>query len=241
MQDVAIEVKDLRKEFGKVVAVDQVSFTVMESEIVGFLGANGAGKTTLIHLLLGLLTPSSGSIRIFGLSPGSSRREILSFSNFASGYTSLPSNLTVKENLLVFSRLYQVKNPEKKILSLLNQLEIAHLQNKITGFLSAGELTRTCLCKALLNEPRLLFLDEPTAGLDPSIADKVCELLLNLRRETGLTIVYTSHNMRDVERLCDRIIFMKSGKIITQGIPLEIVRQFKQKSLEELFIQLVRK
>ncbi|WP_242524236.1 ABC transporter ATP-binding protein [Methylacidiphilum caldifontis] len=226
--------------FGKLVAVDQLSFKVMESEIVGFLGANGAGKTTLIHLLLGLLTPSSGSIQIFGLSPSTSRREILSFSNFASGYISLPTNLTVKENLQVFSRLYRIKNPEEKILSLLHLLEIDHLQNKITGFLSAGELTRLCLCKALLNDPKLLFLDEPTAGLDPNISDKVCELLLELRRKTGLTIVYTSHNMRDVERLCDRIIFMKSGKIITQGIPLEIVQEFKQKSLEELFIQLVR-
>ncbi|CAI9085993.1 ABC transporter ATP-binding protein [Candidatus Methylacidiphilum fumarolicum] len=241
MSKIAIEVKNLRKDFGKLVAIDQISFSIMESEIVGFLGANGAGKTTLIYLLLGLLTPSSGIIRIFGFCPISARNEILSFSNFASGYISLPSNLTVRENLLVFARLYRVKEPELKIDFLLDLLEITHLQHKVTGFLSAGELTRVCLCKALLNDPKLLFLDEPTAGLDPSIADKVCELLLELRKKSGVTIIYTSHNMRDVERLCDRIIFMKSGKIITQGIPLEIVQEFKQRNLEELFIELTRK
>ncbi|KIE59394.1 ABC transporter ATP-binding protein [Methylacidiphilum kamchatkense Kam1] len=241
MSKIAIEVKNLRKDFGKLVAIDQISFSIMESEIVGFLGANGAGKTTLIYLLLGLLTPTSGTIRIFGFCPLSARNEILSFSNFASGYISLPSNLTVRENLLVFARLYRVKQPELKIDFLLDLLEITHLQHKVTGFLSAGELTRVCLCKALLNDPKLLFLDEPTAGLDPSIADKVCELLLELRKKSGVTIIYTSHNMRDVERLCDRIIFMKSGKIVTQGIPLEIVQEFKQRNLEELFIELARK
>ena len=240
MTEPIVQVEHLRKEFRDTVAVADVSFHIQRGEIVGLLGANGAGKTTTIQILLGLTTPTSGRVRIFGQDFEPHRVEILQRCNFTSAYTGLPSNLKVWENLLIFAKLYQVKNHRQKTDELLELLEITHLRRQITGTLSSGEATRVNLCKALLNDPELLLLDEPTASLDPNIADKVRKLLLRVQRERGITMVYTSHNMRDVEEICNRVLFLNKGRVIAEGTPQSIIDHFQQKSLEDVFIQVAR-
>jgi len=240
MTEPVVQVEHLRKEFNSTVAVADVSFTIQRGEIVGLLGANGAGKTTTIQILLGLTTPTAGRVRIFGQDFEPHRVEILQRCNFSSAYTGLPSNLKVWENLLIFAKLYQVKHHRQKTDELLELLEITHLRRQITGTLSSGESTRVNLCKALLNDPELLLLDEPTASLDPNIADKVRKLLLRVQRERGITMVYTSHNMRDVEEICNRVLFLNKGQIIAEGTPQAVIDQFQQKSLEDVFIQVAR-
>jgi ABC-2 type transport system ATP-binding protein len=236
----ATEIQSLTKRFGKLTALNSLSFRVCRGDILGLLGPNGAGKTTAIHCMLGLITPSSGSIRILGLDISRYRRKILSQVNFSSAYTALPSNLTVRENLLVFSRLYGIKSAREKIESLLELFEIEETIDRLTGSLSSGQLTRLNLCKAFLNNPEILFLDEPTASLDPDIAAKVRERLLELQRQRGLTMIYTSHNMREVEQMCDRVIFLAKGSIVMQGSPAEIIKQSETGSLEDLFIAIAR-
>ena len=240
MTEAIVQVEHLRKEFDGTVAVADVSFEVRRGEIVGVLGPNGAGKTTTIQVLLGLTTPTAGTVRVFGQDLEKHRIEILQRCNFSSAYTGLPSNLKVWENLLVFSMIYGVKGHRQKIDELLELLEIKHLRGKITGHLSSGESTRVNLCKALLNDPELLMLDDPTASLDPDIADKVRKLLRQIQREKGITIIYTSHNMRDVEEVCDRVLFMHKGRIIAEGTPRQVIEKFRQKSLEEVFIRVAR-
>jgi ABC-2 type transport system ATP-binding protein len=191
-------------------------------------------------VLLGLTTPTSGVVRIFGKELGRHRVEILQRCNFSSAYTGLPSNLKVWENLLIFAKLYQVNGHRQKTDELLDLFEISHLKGKITGHLSSGESTRVNLCKALLNDPELLLLDEPTASLDPNIADKVRKLLRRIQRERGITMIYTSHNMRDVEEVCDRVLFLHKGRIIAEGTPQQVIEKFRQKSLEEVFITVAR-
>jgi len=240
MIEAIVEVQHLRKEFDGTVAVADVSFTVRRGEIVGVLGPNGAGKTTTIQILLGLTTPTAGTVRLSGQDLEKHRVEILQRCNFSSAYTGLPSNLKVWENLLVFSMIYGVNDRREKVDQLLALFEIAHLRNKITGHLSSGESTRVNLCKALLNDPELLMLDEPTASLDPDIADKVRKLLRRVQREKGITMIYTSHNMRDVEEVCDRLLFLHKGRIIAEGTPQQVIEKFQQKSLEEVFIRVAR-
>lgn len=235
-----VQVENVRKEFGAFTAVSDVSFSVARGEIVGLLGANGAGKTTLIQMLLGLLSPTSGLIRVFGMDPEKDRIAILKRANFSSAYIAMPYNLKVVENLDVFAGLYRVKNPKKKIDDLLELFGVAHLKTRMTGRLSSGESTRVNLCKALLNDPEILFLDEPTASLDPDIADKVRKLLTQYKREHNTTMIYTSHNMKDVEELCDRILFVAGGKIIADGRTEEVLTKFEKNSLEELFIKIAR-
>ena len=234
------EIKGLTKRFGTLTALDCLTFRVCRGDILGLLGPNGAGKTTAIHCMLGLITPSSGSIRILGLDIGRYRRKILSRVNFSSAYTSLPSNLTVRENLIVFSRLYGLKSARKRIDMLLELFEIGETVDRLTGSLSSGQLTRLNLCKAFLNDPEILFLDEPTASLDPDIAAKVRQGLHELQRQRGLTMIYTSHNMQEVEQMCDRVIFLARGRIVMQGSPSEIIKQSKSPSLEDLFIAIAR-
>lgn len=240
MAETIVEVQHLRKEFDGTVAVADVSFRVQRGEIVGVLGPNGAGKTTTIQVLLGLTTATAGVVRVFGQDLMKHRVEILQRCNFSSAYTGLPSNLKVRENLLIFSKIYGVKSYHEKIDQVLELFEIKHLRDKITGHLSSGESTRVNLCKALLNDPELLMLDEPTASLDPDIADKVRKLLRRIQREKGMTMVYTSHNMRDVEEVCDRVLFLHKGRIIAEGTPQQVIEKFQQKSLEDVFIRVAR-
>ena len=235
-----LEADRLVKVYGSLTALDGLSLAVAPGESLGLLGVNGAGKTTAMNLLLGLTTPTSGMVRIFGLDLWQHRIEILRQINFSSAYASLPSNLLVWQNLTVFARLYGVARPKQRIAELLELLDITHLRHAVTGKLSAGESTRVNLAKALLNEPRLLLLDEPTASLDPDIADRVRKLLRKLQQENGLSILYTSHNMRDIEEVCDRIVFLHGGKVLAEGSPGEIYARFNRTSLEDLFIGLAR-
>jgi ABC-2 type transport system ATP-binding protein len=240
MAKTVIKVNDLTKSFDGVTAVHQVTFEVSEGEIVGLLGPNGAGKTTILQMLLGTLVPTSGQIEILGLPFESHREEILGQVNFSSTYVSMPNSLTVSENLMVFARLYGIPDSHKRIQELLKIFEIGHLQKKLAGTLSTGQLTRLCLAKALLNKPKILFLDEPTASLDPDIADKTRRLLKKIRQDAQVTILYTSHNMREMEEMCDRIVFLNKGKIIAVGTPKELIDQFGQENLEAVFLKVAR-
>lgn len=235
-----VEVKGLTKEFNGVKAVNDISFEMYEGEILGLIGPNGAGKTTTLQMLLNLTTPTKGEIRIFGLTHRSNREEILENVNFSSSYISLPLSLTVAENLTVFARLYGVKKPKQRIDELLRTFEIFDIKNTPTRRLSSGQITRVCLCKALLNSPRILFLDEPTASLDPDIADKTRTLLKKIKDEKGISILYTSHNMKEMEEMSDRVVFMDKGRIIASGKPGEIMEEFHGASLEEVFLKIAR-
>ncbi|MEK7479068.1 MAG: ABC transporter ATP-binding protein [Patescibacteria group bacterium] len=235
-----IEVKNLRKEFGKAVAVDGITFSVEEGTITGLLGPNGAGKTTTIQMLLDIITPTSGEVFVLGKHLREHREEILGQINFSSPYVSLPLNLKVIENLLTFARLYGVKNPRKKIEELAKFFEITDLLPKRTVTLSTGQITRVNLTKAMLNDPKLLLLDEPTASLDPDIADKTRKLLKQIQKERGITILYTSHNMAEIEELCERIIFLQKGRIVDDGTPQELVQKYGRKDLNEVFLHIAR-
>jgi len=235
-----VEVSQLTKRFGAVTAVDGLSFEVERGEIFGLLGPNGAGKTTTLQMLLGLTTPSSGSARILGLDVARERRRVLQRVNFSSAYIALPSNLTAWENLNVFAKLYGVRDARRRIPDLLEELEIPDVAGRVTGALSSGQLTRLNLCKALLNDPEVLFLDEPTASLDPDISEKVRALLKRLQAERGVTILYTSHNMLEVERLCDRVLFLARGRCVAEGRPDEVRGRAQGATLEQVFISLAR-
>lgn len=240
MPEPVLIVEHLRRLFGETAAVEDLSFTVGKGEVVGLLGANGAGKTTAIHIILGLMKPTSGRVTLFGMDPFKHRIAVLKRTNYASAYSDLPGNLYVWQNLKVFAGIYRVKNADRKIDELLEMLEISHLKKRVTGHLSAGESTRLHLCKALLNDPELLMLDEPTASLDPDIADKVRRLLRRIQLERGIAILYTSHNMRDIEEVCDRVLFLHGGKILAAGTPDEITKHFQEDDLEDVFIKIAR-
>lgn len=235
-----IEVDNLVKTFGAVRAVDGLSFRVEEGTITGLLGPNGAGKTTTIQMLLDLITPTSGTISIFGKEYGAHREEILSKLNFSSPYVSLPGNLKVHENLLTFGRLYGVQDLRGKIEELADFFEIRDFLSKLTYNLSTGQLTRLNLTKSLLNEPKLLLLDEPTASLDPDIADRTRQLLKRIQKEKGVTILYTSHNMEEVEELCDKVIFIQHGRLKDQGTPAELVKKYGHEDLNDVFLHIAR-
>ncbi|MFA5193543.1 MAG: ABC transporter ATP-binding protein [Verrucomicrobiia bacterium] len=235
-----IEVHDLLKTFNGTTAVDRLSFTAQRGEILGLLGPNGAGKTTAIQMILGIIEPTAGSIRVFGQDIATHRQEILQRLNFSSAYVSLPQNLRVMDNLRVFAGLYGVNDWRPKAMELLRLFEIDRLATRKTGQLSSGESTRLHLCKALLNAPELLLLDEPTASLDPDIADKVRKLLRRIQRERGITVLYTSHNMREIEEVCDRVIFLHHGRKMAEGPPRDVIARFNQQSLEQVFIRIVR-
>jgi ABC-2 type transport system ATP-binding protein len=235
-----IDVRDLTKVFQRTRAVDGVSFQVRRGEILGLLGPNGAGKTTTIQLILGLTTPTSGSVRVLGLDVARERRRMLARVNFSSAYVSMPANLTVRENLTVFSKLYGVPNRQRRIADMLDLFGVTDLADRRTGALSSGQATRVNLCKAFLNDPEILFLDEPTASLDPDIADRVRTRLAELRRSRGLSMIYTSHNMREFEILCDRVLFLSKGRIVAQGTPEEISKTAAGGTLEEVFLRIAR-
>lgn len=240
MPMIVVEVKNLTKDFKNLRAVDDVSFELQKGEILGVLGPNGAGKTTLIHMLLGLTAPTSGSIKIFGLDLVKHRSRILQQANFSSTYVAMPYSLTVKESLRVFARLYHVPRREERIAELLRIFALEDIGNKEVRQLSSGLITRLNLAKALINSPQLLFLDEPTASLDPDIADKTRTLLRRIKQEQGISILYTSHNMKEMEEISDRIIFLHQGRIIAMGTPAEVVQSFRRRNLEEVFLKLAR-
>ena len=238
--EILITAKNLCKNYSETRALDNLSLSLGRGEIVGLLGPNGAGKTTAIHILLGLLTPTSGVASVFGLSPMKDREKISQWLNFSSAYVQLPSNLKVSENLFIFSKIYNVKNAKKKIEELLELFGVTDLKNRIAGALSSGEKTRLNLCKALLNDPQVLLLDEPTASLDPEMADTVRKTLKKIQQERNMGILYTSHNMPEVEEICDRILFINEGKTIAEGTPESIIKKFESHSMEEVFIKIVR-
>lgn len=235
MENFVLEAKNLTKDFDGFLAVDNISFEIEKGEILGLLGPNGAGKTTTIMMLLGLIKPTEGKIKIFGLDFWPNREKILNMVNFSSAYTFLPGRLTVFENLYVFASLYGVSRPSQKIKTLLENLELFDLKNQPTESLSSGEATRLNLCKALINDPQLLFLDEPTASLDPDIAQKVRELLFKIRAERNISILYTSHNMEEITQMCDRVIFLDRGKIVASDTPLNLTKMIKDSFLTITF------
>ena len=232
--------KNLSKEYAGVRALKDLSLSLNAGEIVGLLGPNGAGKTTAIHIILGLLSPSGGDVRVFGLSPLTQRHVIAQQLNFSSAYVQLPTNLKVIENLSIFAKIYCVHDPKKKIAQLLELFEIGPLRNRLTGALSSGEKTRLNLAKCLLNDPKLLLLDEPTASLDPEMADTVRKTLKRIQKESKIGILYTSHNMPEVEEICNRVYFIHEGRLIAEGTPADIVKTFQSQDLEEVFIKIVR-
>jgi len=235
-----LQVANLQKRFGNFTAVDGISFSMKPGEILGLLGPNGAGKTTTIHMLLGLVAPTTGTIRMFGLDLATNRETILQQVNFSSTYISMPQSLTVEENLWVVARLYGLPDIARRVHAIIKKLEMEEFQHKVTRKLSSGQMTRLTLAKAFLTEPKILFLDEPTASLDPDIAEKIRVLLKEERHASGLSILYTSHNMREMEEMSDRIIFLQHGKIVAEGTAQEIVTRFGQTDLEEVFLKLAR-
>lgn len=235
-----ISVKHLVKEFAGVRAVDDISFDIEEGKITGLLGANGAGKTTTIQMLLDVISPTSGQVLIFGKDIKTDRQEILSQTNFSSPYVALPNSLKVWENLYTFARLYGIKNIKNKVLELAKFFDIESLLPKKTSSLSTGQLTRLNLTKALLNDPKLLLLDEPTASLDPDIADRMRQLLLKICKEKGVSVLYTSHNMDEVEEICDRVIFISKGKITDDGTPDELIKKYGHNDLNDVFLTIAR-
>ena len=237
----SVEVINLSKSYDSKDAVKNISFSIKGNEIIGLLGPNGCGKTTTIGMLLGLLKPSSGQIFINGLKTEKNRIDILQKINFISPYIELPKKLTVKQNLIVYGKLYSVLNLEKRIEYLAEKLRLEDLLNKITGELSSGQKNRASLAKALINEPGVLFLDEPTASLDPETGDFVRTFLENYKKEKKISILLASHNMDEVTRLCSSILMMKDGIIIDQGKPIELIAKHGRKNLEEVFLKLARK
>jgi len=222
-----LQVKNLTKRFGAFTAVDNISFDLKEGEILGFLGPNGAGKTTTIDILLGLTTPTSGTMDFFGLPFEKNRVEILKKMNFSASYISMPWLLTVRENLYTFARLYEIDNMKEKVGQLMEEFQLTNLQNKLLNDLSSGQLTKLFLCKGFLNDPKLLLLDEPTAFLDPDIADMIRKLILERVRKEKMSILFTSHNMAEVTEICDRVIFLSKGKIIAEDTPEELAQKIK--------------
>ena len=236
-----IQVKNLTKKFKNSIAVDKINFHIEQNKTVGLLGPNGCGKTTSIGMMLGLIKPSEGEIIIDNKNlEKTDRVSILSRMNFASPYVELPKRLTVKQNLEVYGRLYGVKNLETKINEISKELDIKNFLEKKTGELSSGQKNRVTLAKSLINDPEILFLDEPTASLDPDIGDYVRSYIESYKSKNKITILLASHNMAEVERLCDSIIMMKNGKIIDEGTCEEIIKKHGRNNLEETFLKLAR-
>jgi ABC-2 type transport system ATP-binding protein len=235
-----VEVKNLKKNYELKEAVRGISFKVKDDEILGLLGPNGSGKTTTIGMMLGLLKPSNGEIIIDGKKIEDNRIEILKKINFISPYIELPKKLTVKQNLIVYGKLYSVPDIKKRIEYLSEKLRLEDLLNRITGELSSGQKNRVSLAKALINNPKVLFLDEPTASLDPEIGDFVRTFLEDYKKEKKISILLASHNMNEVTRLCKSILMMKDGIIIDSGSPEDLINKHGRQNLEEVFLKLSR-
>jgi ABC-2 type transport system ATP-binding protein len=231
---------DLRKNYGATIAVDSITFEVQSREIVGLLGPNGAGKTTTINMVLGVLEPTAGNIRIQGVDLLHDRSRALSSTNFAAVYAPLPGNLTVYQNLRIFGMIYDVRDLDRRIEDLLEQFTLTKFRNTKCGVLSSGEQTRVCLAKAMLNQPKLLLLDEPTASLDPATAREIRTKIRECTSQGSGGVLWTSHNMYEVEDVCDRVLFLSKGKILLEGDPKTLPAEHGKSSLEELFITVAR-
>ena len=237
----SIEVKNLSKSYKTKKAVNNISFKIDENEIVGLLGPNGCGKTTTIGMILGLLKPTSGQILINGKDIENNKISILHKMNFISPYIELPKKLTVNQNLIVYGKLYNIQNLNERINFLSEKLRLGDLLDKITGELSSGQKNRVSLAKALINDPTVLLLDEPTAALDPETADFIRTFLEKYKEEKKISVLLASHNMDEVKRLCNSVMMMKDGTIVDSGTPEDLIRKYGQKNLEEVFLEIVRK
>ena len=236
-----LEVLNLSKKFNNILAVNKINFSIKRNKTLGLLGPNGCGKTTSIGMMLGLITPSEGEILIDNKKLNEKNRiDLLSMMNFASPYIELPKKLTVFQNLNVYARLYGVKDVNQRIEEIAEELNLKDFLNKKTGELSSGQKNRVSLAKSLINRPKLLFLDEPTASLDPDVGDFIREYLENYKLKNELTILLASHNMKEVERLCDNIIMMKKGSIVDQGTCVELINKHGRNNLEETFLKIAR-
>jgi len=240
MERAVLQVRELGKEYGEKIAVEGISFEVACGEIVGVLGPNGAGKTTTINMILGVLEPSAGSIRIEGIDLARARSKALERTNFAAVYAPLPGNLTVRQNLQVFGMIYGVRHLKERIAALLREFELEKFQNTKAGVLSSGEQTRVALAKAMLNEPHLLLLDEPTASLDPATASDIRRKIRGFVEKRQCGVLWTSHNMYEVAEVCDRVFFLSHGKILLEGNPKLLPAEHGKETLEELFISVAR-
>ncbi len=240
MTETVIEVEDLYKHYGPVKAVDGISFQVQRGSTCALLGGNGAGKTTTIAMLLGLLLPTRGRIAVLGEDMLRHRYRVLTRLNFSSPYVDLPHRLTVAQNLTVYARLYGVRKVRQRLDALGRELDIAAFFDRPYRTLSAGQKTRVALAKALLNEPELLLLDEPTASLDPDTADRMRSTLQDYQSRSGATLLLASHNMSEVERLCDQVIMMRSGHIVAAGAPHDLIRRYGRQDMEEVFLDIAR-
>ena len=236
-----LEVRKLVKKFKSVIAVDNISLVIEKNKTLGLLGPNGCGKTTSIGMMLGLITPTSGEIFINGISlEPRNRINLLSLMNFASPYIELPKKLTVEQNLEVYARLYGVKEIKQRVNEMANDLHLQKFLKIKTGELSSGQKNRVALAKSLINKPKLLFLDEPTASLDPDIGDFVREYIEKYKKKNELTILLASHNMKEVQRLCDSVVMMREGKIVDKGTCSELIKKHGRENLEETFLKIAR-
>jgi ABC-2 type transport system ATP-binding protein len=238
--DTAIVVTDLAKSYGAVDAVKGISFTVRRGTTTALLGGNGAGKTTTLSMLLGLLTPSAGRITVLGEDMPSARSRVLPRMNFTSPYVDLPKRLTVRENLAVFADLYGLTRPRERIAAVAEDCDLVDLMKRPYGNLSAGQRTRVSLAKAVLNEPDVLLLDEPTASLDPDIGDRMRTYLERYQHRTGCTMLLASHHMGEVERMCDDVIMLRAGVVVDQGAPEELVARYGHDNMEQVFLDIAR-
>jgi ABC-2 type transport system ATP-binding protein len=235
-----LKITNLTKEYDSVKAVDHISFAIEPGEVVGLLGPNGAGKTTTINMILGILRPTDGTIEVLEKDLRKCRSEVSRSVNFAAVYAHMPANLTVWQNLYVFGLLYEIKNLKDRIRQLLREFDLESHAGARAGLLSSGELSRLNLAKAIINRPRLLLLDEPTASLDPSVSRLVREKIKEHAVRTGAGILWTSHNMNEIEAVCDRVMFLSRGRILLSGDPKTLPGQHGKKNLEELFITVAR-
>lgn len=240
MDSAVIEVSGLSKSYNGKPAVAEVSFRVAAGETVALLGANGAGKTTTLSMLLGLLLPSAGTVRILGEDMVRHRHRVLSRMNFSSPYVDLPRRLTVRQNLMFFAMLYSVPAPRRRVARLAEELELTPFLKQRSGSLSAGQKTRVSLAKALINQPEVLLLDEPTASLDPDSGDWVRGYLEAYQRRSGAAILLASHNMAEVERLCDQVLMMRAGRIVDRGSPHDLLQRYGRENLEDVFLDVAR-
>ena len=235
-----IEVEHLTKRFGDIVAVEDLSFSVPAGSATALLGGNGAGKTTTLSMLLGLLLPTSGRVTVLGADMTRHRRRVLSRMNFSSPYIEMPRRLTVRENLVVYAHLYGVPRAAERVRRLADELDMTTLLDRKTVTLSAGQRSRLALAKSLLNEPALLLLDEPTASLDPDSADRMRVYLREYQRRSGASILLASHNMLEVERLCDHVLMMRGGRLVDSGSPGDLIARYGRQTLEEVFLDIAR-